>query len=117
MGKMSCFAGAQDMKLSSLNVDGVNAFLDDVVSSNDPNAPITCGFFRMEKGNPLEYTYTYDETKIIVAGEMTISEANGETVNVKPGDVLYFAKGAKITFSSQSFGVGFFCGQRQLGEA
>ena len=116
MKKMTFFKDAKSMDLSSLNIDGVNAYLDDVVSSNDPSAPITCGFFRMEKGNPLEYTYSYDETKIIISGEMDISEENGETVHATAGDVVFFAKGAKITFTSESSGLGFFCGQRKLGE-
>ena len=114
--KMQTFKNAQAMDLSSLKIDGVNAFLDDVVSSNDPDAPISCGLFRMEKGNPLEYTYTYDEAKIIIDGEMTIAEDGGESFHAVAGDVVYFDKGAKITFTSESSGTGFFCGQRPLGE-
>jgi ethanolamine utilization protein EutQ (cupin superfamily) len=106
------FPNAQKAEIASLKIDGVNAFLQDVVSSNDPNAPISCGFFRMEKGNPLEYTYSYDEAKIILEGEMTIAEVGGDTIEAKPGDVLYFEEGAKITFSSKSSGLGFYCGQR-----
>lgn len=103
---------AQEKDIASLNVDGVNAFLEDIVASNDPNAPISCGLFRMEKGNPLEYTYSYDEAKIILDGEMTISEVGGETIEAKAGDILYFEEGAKITFTSKSSGLGFYCGQR-----
>lgn len=114
--KMQTFKSANTMELSSLNVEGVNAFLSDIVSSNDPDAPISCGLFRMEKGNALEYTYTYDEAKIIIDGEMTISEENGESFDAVAGDVVYFDKGAKITFTSNSSGLGFFCGQRALGE-
>lgn len=30
-----------------------------------PKSPsISCGFYRLEKGTPLEYEYTYDEMKI-----------------------------------------------------
>ncbi len=103
---------AQAKDIASLNVDGVNAFLEDIVASNDPNAPISCGLFRMEKGNPLEYTYSYDEAKIILDGEMTISEVGGKTIEAKAGDILYFEEGAKITFTSKSSGLGFYCGQR-----
>ena len=113
---MEHHAGAQSQDIASLNIEGVNAYLQDVVASNDPNAPITCGFFKMDKGNPLEYTYSYDEAKIILDGEMTISEVGGETIEVKTGDVLYFEEGAKITFSSKSSGLGFYCGQRAKGE-
>ena len=115
--KMQIFKNAQSKPLDSLNVDGVNAFLTDVVSSNDPDAPISCGLFRMEKGNPLEYTYTYDEAKIIVEGEMTIAEQGGQSFKAVAGDVVYFDKGAEIVFTSESYGIGFYCGQRKSGDA
>ena len=114
--KMQTFKGANNMELDSLNIEGVNAFLSDIVSSNDPDAPISCGLFRMEKGDALVYTYTYDEAKIIIDGEMTIAEENGESFKAVAGDVVYFDEGAKITFTSESSGLGFFCGQRPLGE-
>ena len=113
---MKHFKNAQKMDISSLNIDGVNAFLQDVASSDDANAPISFGFFRMEAGNPLEYTYSYDECKIIGEGEMTIEEVGGQTVNGSPGDVVFFPKGTKTVFSSKSFGLGFYCGQRKQGE-
>ena len=113
---MKHFKNAQKMDISSLNMDGINAFLQDVGSSNDPDSPISFGFFRMEAGNPLEYTYGYDECKIIIEGELTIEEVGGETVNVSPGDVLFFPKGTKTVFSSKSSGLGFYCGQRKQGE-
>ncbi len=108
---------AQRMNLPSMNVAGTNAFLADVCVSTDPEKPITCGFFRMEKGEALVYDYDYDEMKLLVEGEMTITDETGQSVQVRPGDVLYFAKGSRITFESPSYGVGFFCGQRKWGEA
>ena len=114
--KMKTFKNAQAMNLAPMNIAGVNAYLSDIVTSNDPNAPITCGLFRMEKGNPLTYTYTYDEAKIIIEGEMSISEKDGETFDAVAGDIIYFAKGATITFTSNSYGVGFICGQRAIDE-
>lgn len=113
---MKYFAGAQSKDIASLGIEGVNASLQDTVSSNNDASPITCGFFKMEAGNPLEYTYSYDECKIMLEGEMTLSEENGETVTMKPGDVVYFDKGTKITFSSNSSGTAFYVGQRKLGE-
>jgi ethanolamine utilization protein EutQ (cupin superfamily) len=110
-------ANAQCMKLPSMNVPSTHAFLADVHTSNDVAKPITCGFFRMEKGPALVYDYNYEEMKVIVEGEMTIADETGQSVDVKPGDVLYFSKGSRITFSSPTYGIGFFCGQRQFGEA
>ncbi len=108
---------AQQMELPSMQVPDVQAFLADVHSSGDEEKTITCGFFRMERGPALVYDYDYEEMKIIVEGEMTITDEAGLTVQAKPGDVLYFAKGSRIRFESASYGVGFFCGQRKFGAA
>jgi len=113
---MKYYENGQATKLQSMNINGVNAFVKDIVFSNDPDSPITCGLFRMEKGKSLQYTYTFDEAKIIVEGEMTISEEGGETVEAKAGDILYFEEGAKMTFTSNSSGLGFYCGQRSAEE-
>ncbi len=112
---MKYFGNAQRMDISSLNLEGINAYLQDIIMSEDDEKPITCGMFRMEKGNPLEYTYSYDEVKIMLEGEMAIMDAAGSTVEMRPGDVVSFSKGEKITFSSNSSGLAFFCGQRAEG--
>lgn len=111
---MKYFEKTQSMDIASLNIEGINVFLQDVVSSNDEDAPITCGMFRMESGKPLDYTYSYAECKIMLEGEMTISE-NGSTATMKPGDVVYFDKGTSVTFSSNSSGLAFYVGQRKEG--
>jgi len=112
---MKYFEGAQSKDISSLGLEGINASLQDTVSSNNETSPISCGFFKMESGNPLEYTYSYDECKIMLEGEMTLTEKGGDTVNLKPGDVVYFDAGTTITFSSESFGTAFYVGQRKFG--
>ncbi|OJD15059.1 hypothetical protein AJ78_04653 [Emergomyces pasteurianus Ep9510] len=96
-----------------------NAYLGDVFSSepNNPEKPISCGFYRLEKGTPLVYTYTYDEMKIILEGEFEISDETGQKVKAMPGDVFYFPKGSTITFTTPSYGLGFFTGQRKVGSA
>jgi len=112
---MKYFKEAQTQSINSLGIDGINAYLQDTISSENEQAPITCGFFKMEAGNPLEYTYSYDECKIMLEGEMTITEKDGQTVTMKPGDVIYFDSGTTVTFSSQSSGTAFYVGQRKLG--
>ena len=103
--------------LPSMQVPDTAAFLADVHTSSDKDKPITCGFFRMEKGKSLEYNYDYEEMKLIVEGEMIISDESGNRVHAKAGDVFYFAKGSTIRFESPSYGIGFFCGQRPWGTA
>ena len=108
---------AKSAGLPRMEVPDTAAFLADVHASNDPDKPIVCGFFRMEAGKSLSYHYDYDEMKLIVEGEMIISDKSGQTHHARAGDVFYFAKGSDITFSSPTCGVGFFCGQRKWGTA
>ena len=115
---MIYFDKAIEKPLPSMEVAGTNAFLRDVAVSEDPEKTIVGGFFRMEKSDEaLVYEYTYHEMKIIVEGEMLISDEEGNTAHATPGDVFYFPKGSVITFQSPSYGIGFFCGQRKEGEA
>lgn len=83
----------------------------------DPEKPISAGFYRLEKGTPLVYEYTYHEMKIIVDGSFDISDEAGNKVHAVAGDVFYFPKGSKITFTTDDFGLGFFVGQRKEGGA
>jgi uncharacterized cupin superfamily protein len=102
-----------------------NAYLGDIFSSGpstlphtqpcpDASKPITCGLYRLEAGTPLVYEYTYHEMKIIVEGEFEISDETGQVVKGRKGDVFYFPKGSKITFKTETYGVGFFVGQRAV---
>lgn len=103
---------ARSMDIASMEVEGVNAFLQDVVSTNDPDSPLTCGFFRLEASEePLTYDYDYDETKIILDGVITISDGT-TTVNAEEGDVVLLPKGSSITFTTESEGTAYVCGAR-----
>lgn len=95
-----------------------NAFLGDIVSSdkNDADKPVTAGLFRLKKGEPLKYTYPFDEMKIILEGDYTISDETGQKVTAKPGDVFYFPKGSTITFTTSDYGLAFYVGQKKTGE-
>ena len=66
-----------------------NAYLGDIATSLDSEKPISAGFYRLEKGTPLVYEYTYDEMKIIVDGEFEISDETGQKVKAGKGDVFY----------------------------
>jgi len=115
---MTFYKQAIKTELPSMEKPGINAFLGDISVSDDPDKTIVSGFYRMEKSDePLLYEYTYHEMKIIVEGEMVISDEAGNEVYATVGDVFYFPKGSVITFQSPTYGVGFFCGQRKEGEA
>ncbi|PYH91915.1 hypothetical protein BO71DRAFT_432409 [Aspergillus ellipticus CBS 707.79] len=96
-----------------------NAFLGDVDSSDsyNPDKPISAGFYRLEKGTALVYEYTYDEMKIILEGKFEISDETDQKVTATPGDVFHFPKGTKVTFTTPSYGLAFYTGQRAKGAA
>ena len=104
-------------ELPSMEVDGVNAYLKDFSVSTDSDKPITSGLFRLKAGESLKYTYTYHEMKFIVDGSFIVEDETGQKETVKAGDLLYFPKDTEMTFTTDNFGLGFFCGQRGEGEA
>lgn len=81
---------------------------NDRSDKDNAEKPMSAGFYRLEKGTPLVYTYTYDEMKIILEGQFEISDETGQTVTASPGDVFYFPKGAKITFTTPTYGLAFY---------
>jgi uncharacterized cupin superfamily protein len=83
----------------------------------DHEKPVTCGFYRLEAGKELVYTYTYHEMKIILEGEVDISDETGQAVHAVAGDVFYFPKGSVITFKTKSHCKAFYTGQRPEGTA
>lgn len=102
----------------SMNVDGVKAWLGDVFVSANPGTnkdqPLCAGFFHLEAGKPLDYTYDYEEMKLVADGEFFLTEVKtGKTYHAKVGDVLYFSDGDHIIFDTPSRATGFFCGQRK----
>lgn len=97
--------------------EGVNAAVRDLLVSQNHEAPMTAGLFRLEKGESLRYTYPYDEMKLVLDGEFVLLDETGSEVHAKAGDLLYFAKGSEITFSTPSYGLGYYVGQRGLDEA
>jgi ethanolamine utilization protein EutQ (cupin superfamily) len=94
---------------------GDNAYLGDLFSSDklNPEKPISAGLYRLEKGDPLVYTYKYDEMKIVLEGDYTISDETGQKVVAGPGDVFFFPKGSTITFTTENYGLAFYVGQRK----
>ncbi len=109
--RLQFFPDAQSMELSSMGVEGVDAYFEDIVSSGDPKSPIACGLFEIEQGESLEYTYDYDDIKIMLEGSIEFSDGE-QTVTGEPGDVVFFPSGSTITFSSEDTGRAFACGQR-----
>jgi len=83
------------------------------VSSKDPSKQMVSGLFRMNKGRPLEYEYTYEELKLIIGGTFHLRDGTGQSVVAEAGDLMYFPKGSKIVFDTPDTALGYFCGQRE----
>ncbi|KAH7090320.1 hypothetical protein FB567DRAFT_589720 [Paraphoma chrysanthemicola] len=138
MPAMQYFEKAQSSFKPPL-VANENAYLGDVGSteSTSPGTPISGGFYRLEKGTPLDYTYTfvplattllsllqtnikatysYDEMKIILEGHFYIKDETGKEVKAEKGDVFLFPKGSRIIFRTDDYGLAFFVGQREQGK-
>ena len=111
--QLKFFPDAQQMDLASMEEPGVAAFFSDIVGSGHPQSPISCGLFEIEAGKPLVYTYDYDDIKIMLEGNINFSDGQQE-VSAKPGDVLFFPNGSTITFSTETSGLAFACGQRAV---
>jgi ethanolamine utilization protein EutQ (cupin superfamily) len=106
------FQAATRQQLTGLKIPDTVAFLDDLGSSGNKSAPITAGLFRMGKGQAMPYTYDFDEFKLVLEGEMTVTEESGNVYELKAGDLIQFSAGAKVKFSSHSSGLAFYVAQR-----
>lgn len=86
----------------------------DVVSTSDSGAtaPISAGFFRIEKGRPCVFRYEFDEAKHFIEGQCVVQDETGARVTARPGDVMLFTKGSTISYSTDGYALAFFCDQR-----
>ncbi|KAL8865229.1 MAG: hypothetical protein Q9174_007000 [Haloplaca sp. 1 TL-2023] len=121
------FWGNAQKEFDPPHIANGNAFLGDVFSSSDINRPnpLSAGFYHLKPGPELVYTYTYDEMKILVEGEMQIAQLSAapsaemkeptlikEEVEATPGSVFFFPKGAVVRFRTRNGGKAWFCGGR-----
>lgn len=98
--------------ITDLKLPNIKAFMSDLMTSESKDRPITCGLFKQEAGEPCPYTYEAEEFKILLEGELSVTNDRGETYDMKPGEILFFGKGEKVKFSSKSKGLSFYVAQR-----
>ena len=106
------FASVTTADLPSLDLPGIDALMKDFATQGTNGAPITFGMFRMSSGEPLAYDYEFDEYKLVLEGEIDVKDESGTTTTFTTGDVIQFAKGDKVVFSSASTGLAFYVAQR-----
>ena len=83
--------------------------------SNPGGSAMSAGFFELKASEPLVYTYTYDEMKVVIKGEFILTdESTGEVTHAKERDVLFFPKGTTVKFETPEYALGFFTGERSF---
>ncbi|MCY0906654.1 cupin domain-containing protein [Arthrobacter sp. H14-L1] len=94
--------------LPSMNVPGCDAAIADSLT-NPGGSVMSSGFFELRASEPLVYTYSCDEMKVVIKGEFILTDrATGKVTHAKERDVLFFPKGAEVTFETPDYGLGFF---------
>lgn len=100
------------LNLPSMNEPGTIAAIGDSLH-NPEGSVMSSGFFELKASQPLVYTYTYDEMKVVIAGEFILTdETTGEVTHAKERDVLFFPKGTTVKFETPDYALGFFAGDR-----
>ena len=98
--------------LPKMDEPGTDAAIGDALH-NPEGTVMSAGFFELRKSEPLVYTYTYDEMKLVVKGEFILTDQDtGEVTHAKERDVLFFPKGTTVKFETPEYGLGFFAGDR-----
>ena len=92
---------------------GTKGFIGDVYENPD-GSPMCSGFFELHHTDaPLYYEYAYDEMKVVLEGEFLLAnKETGQTTVAKAKDAIFFPKGSKIYFSTPSYALAFYTGQR-----
>jgi ethanolamine utilization protein EutQ len=98
--------------LPSMNLPGSEAAIADSLH-NPEGSVMSAGFFELKASEPVVYTYTYDEMKVVVQGEFIVTDqSTGDVTHAKEHDVLFFPKGTTVKFETPEYGLGFFAGDR-----
>ena len=100
--------------LPSMNEPGVHAAIGDALH-NPEGSVMSAGFFELKASDPLVYTYTYDEMKVVITGEFILTDqSTGEVTHAKERDVIFCPKGTTVKFETPNYALGFFTGHRSF---
>lgn len=100
--------------LPSMNELGVEASIGDSLH-NPEGSVMSAGFFELKASEPLVYTYTYDEMRVVVRGTFVLTDmTTGDVTLAKERDVLFFPKGTTVMFQTPDYALGFFTGHRSF---
>lgn len=102
------------------NTQSSESYLEDFLEAGTgEEVEMIGGLYRLMKGPALDYTYEYEEFKMIVNGEFELTDGTGQKVTAKAGDLMYFPKGCAVHFTApkNTNALGFYVGQRAKGTA
>jgi ethanolamine utilization protein EutQ len=99
--------------LPSMGIPNTEGFIGDVYE-NPEGSTMCSGFFELKHTDePLLYVYTYDEMKVVLEGEFLLENKDtGQILIAKAKDAIFFPKGSRIYFSTPSYALAFYCGDR-----
>lgn len=98
---------------------GENATVADFHSirtqTTDSPTHLTSGFYKIETGPARPASYTFEETKYVLSGQIDVlDEATGITHHLVSGDFAFFHVGSKVQFSTRSSGFAFYAVTRPV---
>ncbi|KAH7224237.1 ethanolamine utilization protein [Fusarium solani] len=98
-------------RIPKLSPGPANVWFGDVFGtcSTDLPHPLTASLFyleKAEKNEPAPY-YDFDETGIVLKGELNIVDEKGNSARLLPGDTFFIHRGSTITFSTPYYAVAF----------
>ncbi|KAK4939244.1 hypothetical protein LTR10_020440 [Elasticomyces elasticus] len=96
--------GAAAHKVPNLPEAGAHVGFYDVLGSKK----MTGSYFLLESDAPsTPPKYEYDESGVLMKGELKLEDVNGRSVQLKAGDVFFIHTGSTITFSTTTFALAY----------
>lgn len=100
-------------KMPDSEYPGTEGYIGDVYVNPD-GSTMCSGFFELRHTDPaLVYEYTYDEMKVVLEGEFLLENIDtGQKTVAKAKDAIFFPKGSRIAFTTPSYALAFYTGDR-----
>ncbi|WP_420752793.1 ethanolamine utilization protein [Rhodococcus sp. O3] len=94
---------------------GTKGYIDDVYPNPD-GSEMAAGYFALEPTEaPLDYTYEYDEMKVVLDGEFRLENLDtGQVEIARARDAIFFPKGSRIRFTTPEGALAFYVGHRSF---
>ena len=86
------------------------------VYPNPDGSDMAAGYFRLDHTEaPLDYTYEYDEMKVVLTGEFHLENLDtGQVEIAREHDAIFFPKGSRIRFTTPEGALAHYVGLRSF---